>query len=144
MDAPSKKSDQKKSTLNECCATAGLFTSSMTGEERGEAAMAPCGHETVLRLRRRRGGGGGGAHRAGGPHVHLFGDLQHEDDVRPLVWLRVMVRREGGVITLLDLLAEGEQVHLVPIKRTLQRCHLQKQVEDKLDERLKTNTMKKR
>ncbi|KAG7235522.1 hypothetical protein INR49_002568, partial [Caranx melampygus] len=26
---------------------------------------------------------------AGSPHVHLFGDLQHKDDVRPLVWVRV-------------------------------------------------------
>lgn len=29
--------------------------------------------------------GGSGA---GSPHVHLFGDLQHKDDVRPLVRIR--------------------------------------------------------
>lgn len=26
---------------------------------------------------------------AGGPHVHLFGELKHKDDVGPLVWVRV-------------------------------------------------------
>lgn len=48
--------------------------------------------------------------------------------------LRVMVRWEGRVVTLLYLLAEGEEVHLIPIKRTLQCCHLEEE-EDSLDER---------
>lgn len=30
---------------------------------------------------------------------------------------------------MLNLLAEGEEVHLVPIKRTLQCCHLKKEEE---------------
>ena len=45
-----------------------------------------------------------------------------------------MVRWEGRVVTLLNLLAEGEQVHLIPIKRTLQRCHLEEE-EDSLHEK---------
>lgn len=41
---------------------------------------------------------------------------------------RVVVRWQGGVITLLDLLAQGEEIHLVSIKRTLQGCHLEKKI----------------
>lgn len=46
-----------------------------------------------------------------------------------------MVRWEGRVITFLNLLAEGEEVHLVPIKWTLECCHLEKE-EESLDKRI--------
>lgn len=38
--------------------------------------------------------------------------------------LRVMVRWERRVVTLLNLLAERDEVHLVSVKWALQRCHL--------------------
>lgn len=47
-------------------------------------------------------------------------------DLCEIQWylLRVMVRGEGRVIALLNLLTQSQQVHLVPIKRTLQCRHL--------------------
>lgn len=36
-----------------------------------------------------------------------------------------MVGRERGVVALLDLLAQGKKVHLVPVERALQGSHLQ-------------------
>lgn len=55
-----------------------------------------------------------------------------------LYLIRVMVRGERGVITLLYLLTEGQKVHLVPIKWTLQCSHLeQRGIRDK--ERRKMN-----
>lgn len=38
--------------------------------------------------------------------------------------LRVMFSRERRVVTLLDLLAEGEEVHFISIEGALESCHL--------------------
>lgn len=49
-----------------------------------------------------------------------------------LYLLRILVRWERRVVTLFDLLAERQEVHLVSIKWALQSCHL-KEEEDSFD-----------
>lgn len=75
---------------------------------------------------------------AGCPDVHLFSHLVHILNVRSMVrvgvdahadqfpkLLRVVLPRERRVVTLLNLLAEGEEIHLISIEGALKSCHLQ-------------------
>lgn len=69
--------------------------------------------------------------------MHLPSHLVHISNVRSVVRVRVdthtdqfpqllgvVLPWEGRVVTLLDLLAKGEEVHLIPIEGALESCHL--------------------
>lgn len=69
--------------------------------------------------------------------MHLFSHLVHIFNVRSVVrvgvdthadqfskLLRVVLPGERWVVTLLNLLAEGEEIHLISVEGALESCHL--------------------
>lgn len=69
--------------------------------------------------------------------MHLSSHLVHIYNVRSVVrvrvdthtdqfpkLLRVVLSRERRVVTLLNLLTEGEEIHLISIEGALESCHL--------------------
>lgn len=69
--------------------------------------------------------------------MHLFSHLVHICNVRSVVrvrvdthtdqfpkLLRVVLPRERWVVALLNLLAKGEEIHLISVEGALESCHL--------------------